>query len=377
MRHTFAVFVSLGATILTLESTAHASWSWASSSIGSIGLSGTGPTTIASPGSQPTLGHGLGAISPWYNSSGLLNFYVLDNTHCTGIRGCVNTADFKAWLYWGNQWYQEGNQTPGPDGYFWGLNATSDASYEYGWTSSSDSTPGQIFSGAIAAPGWVSPAGWNTTYTSVAMVTGTPGTSANGFFVNGGTIYYIADPGTIGVWDPNSAAGIGASSFAAQQVAIDTYEWNAGTTQTPISLNSAGVVQYYAEEWTKMPPFTQYWGQFSYTTVAANPSTGSCTTGTGTFYAVEIAAKNGKVFAIGGTDGAFSGPGAVYYLPAGGCWQTVGAAGSGPGTSAVSLATDNSDYAHNGTVGLYSVWVTDNNNKLYVACAAASCAFPF
>jgi prepilin-type processing-associated H-X9-DG protein len=87
------------------------------------------------------------------------------------------------------------------------------------------------------------------------------------------------------------------------------------------SVSSTGVVQSYA--FLDFP--TDHWVQNSYSKVIANVSTGSCSgTGTGTLYAVQVAAKANVVFALGGDSGASytGGPGNVYYFD-GHCWQEV------------------------------------------------------
>jgi hypothetical protein len=370
MRYAFAALAVSSVAFLAQEPTADASWSWWSSAIASVGASG--PANIAAPTGQPSLGSNFAAIAPWYSSTGGLGWLMLDRTPCQG-QGC-STTDYQAWLFVGDQWTNTGS-------YFWGLNATSNGFYGYAWTSASDTTPGAVWYRSITGTSaWASPS-WNSTYTSAAMVSGSPGTPDNAFgwlTRKSGTstsLSYVSMPSySVGAW----SAGDEGSGFNGEQVAIDAYAFSVGaSTQYPISVSSSGVVQYYAI-FEQLHPPDSYIKQYSYTTTAANPTTGSCTSGTGTFYAVQVAKKNGFVFAIGGTAGAFSGPGTVYYLASGSgtCWQTVGSAGSGPGSNAVSIATDNGEYAYNGTAGAYSVWVTDNSNNVYAACEASSCSTP-
>jgi hypothetical protein len=200
-----------------------------------------------------------------------------------------------------------------------------------------------------------------------------------GFLTQETTIYAYDQGNYFGYYPGDSTTSTSPGPFFGEQVVVDAYAATADLLTSygiasPISISVRGVVQYYAYRCAHGVCATN---QFSFPTTVQNPITESCTSDTANLYAVQIAMKNMVVYAIGGTDGAFAGPGTVYWLDlAAQCWKTVGAAGTGPAGHAVALAADNGQYAYDGTPGPYDVWVTDDANNLYAACAGSSCAAP-
>jgi hypothetical protein len=394
-----ATIVMASSVVLTWQASAHAH-TWVKENLSVIGPH-VGTAGVNYPAAiqfestaHPTLGENMMPIAPYYpGTSNDLNLYVIDNTPCTMGR-CNSATGGQAWSLFGGQWYST-------DTYLWGLNVAAYGYYIYGWGYHDVIYASPIGSAVTTWPDYSSSMISSASgVTNVAMVSGSPASAEDNAHGWGALLDPSGLPSATylsSIWQPTVGPTFSAYSPAAgttcgvvwaeiAEVALDSYaELNDPTAHDVnpdfiITLSTSGVVQHYAIQ-TECPVGTAaYWvKQINYPTAVENPTTGSCTSGNGTLFAVQVAYKNGVAYALGGIGSYTGGPGTVYWYDSTSCWKPVGSATdpSSPLASATSITTDNSEYYYNGTPGPYVVWATDRTNTVYAACNGSSCPTPF
>jgi hypothetical protein len=351
MRHSKWVGSALAAAMAAfLASPTAEAAAWWNSSISSLGTGG--PTGIAHPTGEPILGHNFIAAAPFYTGKTSMGLLVLASGTGTG-------SDKVLWEYINVNWF---DLSP-PD--FWGLNASYDNSYFYGYTSTADATlPGTIYATASSADSWGA-FSWSSEYTSVQFKTGIAPTTARGWAtrldstgVCSTTPCIVAISGGESIWDPNPSCSGGPHGFNAEQVACDYAAGCTGATDDIIWLTSSGTVQH--------PGIGSLCGG---TEVVAETYSSNICGGSTTLYAVQVAFPGGTPFALGGVAGSYtSGPGDIYEWDAT-CWTKLGGPSAG---TVVSIMSDTSPAYFSGGASPYDIWATDEGSKIWARCTSAS-----
>jgi hypothetical protein len=345
-------YIAASAALLSVERDAKATYTWTSIAITDSVFGASGPASIPAPTGEPILGDNYVPFTPFvYGANAddvpLFGFYILGPASSGG--------NYQPWGWNLNAWKSY-------DDYFWGLNFDVDGDYEFSWTTSGDVG----YQGTFASS-WHTNI-WSTSFTMVAACEG--GSSSSdviSWYTHVGvstTQTWLGDPGTPTDW--------GNGKF----VANDMFSQTGGCSPSgTYSVDASAAVQH--PRYVATP--TGHWVEDTYSTVIAN-SSGVCGgTGSGTLYAIQIAAKDGALYALGGdsTQGYSGGPGTVYYYYDALCWQPVGTGSGTPQGNVVSIAVDNSGSAAADSItsefGPYAVWAVDNSSNIWAACSGSSC----